>query len=501
MKAKRIITGLTAAALSTAILSSCSEAELMYLDFSKEIADWNVFTGTGEMVIELNNETLADFINDASGDSSSTSASDIPFEKLSMVYTASADYDNSIYDIDLDIAVDDNAPYTLNFYVDTEKVIFDKSVLNSVRQFLEDYNITDNNISYLLDFTDEYFKDYDSIEIPFEYSDADIAFKNANMSRELIKAVSDFMVTAFDGYETSSYELNGENGVKAVFNYDNVVSAISDLFEYYINNTDKISAAWNDFTVKYSEIMKSMYPDGFDENVLSEQLKLPTVDEVKETQAQFNSLVNDKSFNPLKDLLMNSEYGFEVEKVSDTSYDSNSYIDLNYKGNDLAYITATETDNKLEQLEKKDYNSYVISYENETIIDEDFDKWLDENHPVKSANITWNKGDEYCSISYIRDESYIDRSYTKLMNIDDYIYVPMRKLVEGMGYSVEWDEQNKKAYVINGNDRFDMTTVMVGDTTYIKVRDLEKMGIRVDYQEDGTGTGTIQCTAFVDKAA
>lgn len=500
MKAKRIITSLAAASLCAAALSSCSEAELMYLDFSKEIADWNVFTGTGEMAIELNNETLADFIKDVSGDTS-VSASDIPFERLSMVYTASADYDNSIYDTDLDITVDDNSPYTLNFYVDTEKVIFDKSVLDSVRQFLDDYNITDNNISYGLDFMDEYFKDYDSIEIPFEYSDADIAFKNANMSRELIKAVSDFMVTAFDGYETSSYELNGENGVKAVFNYDNVVSAISDLFEYYINNTDKISAAWNDFTAKYSEIMKGMYPDAFDENRLSEQLKLPTVDEVKETQAQFNSLVNDKSFNPLKDLLMNSEYGFEVEKVSDTSYNSNSYIDLNYKGNDLAYITTTETDNKLDQLEKKDYNSYVISYENEIIIDEDFDKWLDENHPVKSANITWSKGDEYCSISYIRDENYSERSYTLLMNIDDYIYVPMRKLVEEMGYSVGWDEQNKKAYVINGNDRFDMTTVMVGDTTYIKVRDLEKMGIKVDYQEDGTGTGTIKCTASLDKAA
>lgn len=499
MKAKRIITSLAAASLCAAALSSCSEAELMYLDFSKEIADWNVFTGTGEMAIELNNETLADFINDVSGDTS-VSASDIPFERLSMVYTASADYDNSIYDIDLDITVDDNSPYTLNFYVDTEKVIFDKSVLDSVRQFLDDYNITDNNISYGLDFMDEYFKDYDSIEIPFEFDNADMGFQNAKMSRELIKAVTDFMVTAFDGYETSSYELNGENGVKAVFNYDNVVSAISDLFEYYINNSDKINAAWNDFTVEFSEIMNNTYPNEADDSDLSEQLKLPTVDEVKETQAQFNSLVNDKSFNPLKDLLMNSEYGFEVEKVSDTSYNSNSYIDLNYMGNDLAYITTTETDNKLDQLEKKDYNSYVISYENETI-DEDFGKWLDENHPVKSADITWNKGDEYCSISYIRDGSYIDRSYTMLMNIDDYIYVPMRKLVEGMGYSVEWDEQNKKAYVINGNDRFDMTTVMVGDTTYIKVRDLEKMGIKVDYQEDGTGTGTIQCTASLDKAA
>lgn len=500
MKAKKIITGLTAAALSTAILSSCSEAELMYLDFTKETANWNVFTGTGEMVIELNNETLADFISYVSGDTS-VSASDIPFERLSMVYTASADYDNSIYDIDLDIAVDDNVPYTLNFYVDTEKVIFDKSVLGSVRQFLDDYDITDTNISYILDFTDEYFKDYDSIEIPFEFDNADMGFQNAKMSRELIKAVTDFMVTAFDGYETSSYELNGENGVKAVFNYDNVVSAISDLFEYYINNSDKINAAWNDFTVEFSEIMNNMYPNEADNSDLSEQLKLPTVDEVKEMQAQFNSLVNDKSFDPLKDLLMNSEYGFYVEKVSDTSYNSNSYIDLNYKGNDLADITATETDNKLDQLEKKDYNSYVLSYENETIIDEDFDKWLDENHPVKSANITWNKGDEYCFISYIRDESYIDRSYAMLINIDDYIYVPMRKLVEGMGYSVEWDEQNKKAYVMNGNDRFDMTTVMIGDITFIKVRDLEKMGLRVDYQEDGTGTGMIQCTASLDKAA
>lgn len=498
MKAKRMITVMTAAVLSAGMLASCSEAELMYLDFTKDIAQWNVFSGTGEMVVELNNEMLASFMNDVSADDSSISASDIPFEKLSMVYTASADYDSNIYDIDFDIAVDDNTPYNLSFYVDTEKVIFDKSILDSAKQFINDYNITDGNISITLDFMDEYFKDYDSIEIPYEYSMTNIGFTDSSMSREFIKAICDFMITAFDGYETSSYELNGANGVKAVFNYDNVVKAVSDLFDYYINNTDKINAAWNDFNITLSDIMSSMYPDNYNSN---EPIKLPTVDEAREMQMQFNALVNDKSFYPLKELLMNSEYGFEVERISDTSYKSDSYMDLNYKGNDFADITVAETNNKLEQLEKKEYNSYVFTNENDKKFNEDFNNWLDENHPVNSADISWYKGDNYCVISYIRDNDYSSVDHALLINIDDYIYVPMRQFVEGLGYTVEWDDNNNKAYIINDNEKFYPATILVGDSSFIKVRDLEKIGLKVEYKEGEDGLGIIECTALVDKAA
>jgi len=43
----------------------------------------------------------------------------------------------------------------------------------------------------------------------------------------------------------------------------------------------------------------------------------------------------------------------------------------------------------------------------------------------------------------------------------------------------------RKAYVIRGNEKIDMTGVIVDSRTMVKVRDFEKLGYKITYTLDG----------------
>lgn len=71
--------------------------------------------------------------------------------------------------------------------------------------------------------------------------------------------------------------------------------------------------------------------------------------------------------------------------------------------------------------------------------------------------------------------------------IDGRIYLPMRYIAESFGETVEWDGQARKAYVVRGNEKIDMSGIIYDGTTYIKIRDFEKLGYTVSYEEDEWG--------------
>lgn len=67
--------------------------------------------------------------------------------------------------------------------------------------------------------------------------------------------------------------------------------------------------------------------------------------------------------------------------------------------------------------------------------------------------------------------------------LDGSIYLPLRKITEYAGYDVSWDAENRKAYVIVDAMPVDMTGVLIDGKTYVKIRDFEKLGAAVAYNE------------------
>lgn len=68
--------------------------------------------------------------------------------------------------------------------------------------------------------------------------------------------------------------------------------------------------------------------------------------------------------------------------------------------------------------------------------------------------------------------------------IDNSVYLPLRQLMENAGYEVSWDGEARKAYVTVDGVKIEMTGTIINDRTYVKVRDFEKLGATVSYEED-----------------
>jgi len=106
-------------------------------------------------------------------------------------------------------------------------------------------------------------------------------------------------------------------------------------------------------------------------------------------------------------------------------------------------------------------------------------------------SITWNGTEGTAQVygTLLGDESgdkYALGLYD-FHNIDGSMYLPMRRICERFGEVVDWDAVNGKAYVVRGEEKIDMTGVIIGDKTFIKIRDFEKLGYLVDYQVDENG--------------
>ncbi len=67
--------------------------------------------------------------------------------------------------------------------------------------------------------------------------------------------------------------------------------------------------------------------------------------------------------------------------------------------------------------------------------------------------------------------------------IDGSVYLPLRQIMENCGYEVSWDGEARKAYVTIDGNKIEMTGVIVNDRTYVKIRDFEKLGATVEYEE------------------
>ncbi len=69
--------------------------------------------------------------------------------------------------------------------------------------------------------------------------------------------------------------------------------------------------------------------------------------------------------------------------------------------------------------------------------------------------------------------------------IDNTTYLPLRSIGEACGEDVAWDSAKKQAYVLQGEEKIyvnGFTDAKVG-RSYLKVRDFEKLGYTVDYQD------------------
>lgn len=74
---------------------------------------------------------------------------------------------------------------------------------------------------------------------------------------------------------------------------------------------------------------------------------------------------------------------------------------------------------------------------------------------------------------------------TNWLEKDGYRYYPLRQIGEALGHEVGWSEAGQTAYVVNENGaRVSFSGIEQNGTMYIKIRDFEKIGYTVEWDED-----------------
>lgn len=73
------------------------------------------------------------------------------------------------------------------------------------------------------------------------------------------------------------------------------------------------------------------------------------------------------------------------------------------------------------------------------------------------------------------------------------LYLPLRKICETFGEEVSWDNINSKAYIIRGNEKIHMTGIIVNGSTFVRIRDFEKLNYDIKYVE-GSMVNTVVIT-------
>ncbi len=87
-----------------------------------------------------------------------------------------------------------------------------------------------------------------------------------------------------------------------------------------------------------------------------------------------------------------------------------------------------------------------------------------------------------------KTSTYTDRNGEKQEQldaqiIDNYTYLPLRQIATTFDEKVDWDATQNKAYVMRGISKIDMTGTIINERTYIKIRDFNKLGYQIDWDE------------------
>lgn len=188
------------------------------------------------------------------------------------------------------------------------------------------------------------------------------------------------------------------------------------------------------------------------------------------------------SGTPLRNVIENSTYKAELTAANGTVR-TVSQLDIAVeKGKSIISITG---DQSVSELKGAFDGERVTKFVDESTVT---NKTLLNNaqfKQVEKCDIIWTRGLQNRSRInlYTDGQSNVYGFESEMKNIDDRIYLPLRMICERCGLKVDW-EDGKALVTDRSGNRVDMSSIIIDDRTYVKVRDFEKLGITVDYSEN-----------------
>ncbi|WP_326908653.1 copper amine oxidase N-terminal domain-containing protein [Sedimentibacter sp. MB31-C6] len=295
----------------------------------------------------------------------------------------------------------------------------------------------------------------------------------------------DYLTKAFEGFDSNLISKTSK-GFVVEMNSKNTLAFIENLINYIKDNKELVFDETINYLEKYYSNIEIDDLSDTDKEIMFEELKSSRQDfyDAIDEAAMF---LNSGELDIYIDMLEDSVIKEEIYKEKD-SYKDITEVKIVYDGIEMININSNTSivPTKIEKVSLEGKTIEVVELENL------YNKTENYINPVQKMQLEWYEDSYFVQVESARLEGNIDNDYKDFANIDNSIYLPLRFISESFGEEVDWDNENKKAYIIRDEEKIEMTGVIIDSNTMVKVRDFEKLGYKVDYiQEDGKSIATI----------
>ncbi|MBQ7821752.1 MAG: hypothetical protein IJ391_05670 [Clostridia bacterium] len=494
-------------------LASCSEAELGYLDMlTKMLENGGNMESEQTMVIDINDMLEAELYASLFGDS--LAPEDYP-ENITVKMTGKENIDGLISDYDAVVSfgelasvsfkyiVENSTIYMGDFSVEYDKELFDPATIDITEN--EELFLAVNALSVLEGADYMYLSPY---EMTADMSADDMYATDAEsdpavvMSQQLTTLVYDNMSenygilmdlvkNMFSGYSTGVVT-KIDNGYKISADITDMMQMLVSLIDYMMNNPDVLMESTAVFFDGMADLAENSGNDELQVYLLAMADEMRNSIGMFDSQEEFDTteIFTPETIEEISRMLKGTSYEAETTE-KDGVYTQKVKIEIVAEGIILATVEADSITKPCEAFELTDISDasmismidvFERAYSYSTVA---------EYSPIEEMRITWDgvegTSEVYGTLLYDETGEEYALGLYDFHNIDGSMYLPMRRICERFGEVVDWDAVNGKAYVVRGEEKIDMTGIIIGDRTFIKIRDFEKLGYIVDYQVDESG--------------
>jgi len=466
-KWKKLAAAIAFLMLAGSALSGCGPADAGYLSLYTEAAKLTSYTMTGTMAFEVNPGAVG---GDESG-----------LVKIGLDYSGSVSVsDDGVYlDCKINYGVNDNKkPYELNIKMEGDTVYVPvKDLIQITALSYQFQGISDKmgaGIKAALE-NELADNDYVAIDLVSEEEAGAGTGIDVQAAIEGEGPIMDSLAKMFSGLDSGMTKKTAD-GYAIEITPENAI-AFADNFVKYVGTNKK--AIYKE-AMNLLDVLTGIYGEDFMAGLGIEGDEQGFYDSIDAMTQSYNSIsAFDKEEMALT---YKGSYIKDSLSKSGDAYTENTDALINYQGaKALSFKNQTTTVSGNVSIAAVNAAN-PISIDDFTAMAAAAEKKI--NHATEMTISWWNGSEnDWTSMDITRVEG-VDYDYADRFIDSGTMYLPMRQICEWFGEDVYWDNAAKKAYVTRDGQNTEMTGMIIGGRTFVKIRDFEKLGYTVDYQYD-----------------
>lgn len=486
---KKVISVIIICLMMVSTLTGCGVNELGYLNLSKEQSKISEYSIKNNSNLEISETLMGEKYN-------------IDFEIEGVANVSNIE---SMYmSVDMLLKVNDiEVKKPINFKIVDNKIYVSKDVLLEVIKLSKLQDDIKGIEKVIQELYDNNLKDIEYILL----TDLGATYKDVD-SKEITDMAMNYLTTAFKGFDSKIIKKTSK-GYSLELNFENILAFLKNISTYLSKNKELVF----DETVKYVEnLFKVMdvenlneinqedededYSDKDDkddkddtdtdeEDEINQEDIDEIVEKLKENKQDFFDFIDEfalmleqEETKEYIEMIKGSKIKQEVYKIGNT-FNEKANIEVVFNGEEMVQFTSNTTITA-KKVNKTSLTGKVVKLED---LQDMYEKVQNKVNPVKKMELEWYKGGSSADVYGERLEGNTDYDYQPFVIVEGRIYLPLRYISENFGEEVEWDNVNKKAYIIRANQKIDMTGLIKDSKTMIKVKDFEKLGYKIEYKE------------------